>query len=116
MMLPNLIFGVTGMVLFLIAVYFNYVILIRMKEKSKIIASMFFLKDSTSRTFMVVSVMVVTVAIGKILLAIENYYESYMIFISGKISLLISMFAVVYFFRNISVVAETPSKEKRFKK
>lgn len=112
-MMENIIFGVVGTLIFATATYYNYRILQNFKKDSQVASSMFFLEDSSSTTFQVVSILVLTVLVGEGLIVIANYLPNTSNVITGlgKFSLIISMFAALYFVKTISGITDGPEKE-----
>lgn len=112
-MMENILFGIVGAAIFTAASYYNYRILQNFENDSNVASSMFFLKDSSSTTFQVVSILVLTVLIGEGLILIANYLPNTANIITslGKFSLIISMFAALYFVRTISIITSGPDEE-----
>lgn len=114
-MMDNTIFGLVGLVIFITASYYSYRIIQNFEKDSRVASSMFFLRDSSSTTFQVVSLLVLTVLIGEGLILMSNYFTDYAVLLSrlGKTSLVVSMFSACYFMRNVSIITGGPQNEEK---
>lgn len=112
LMIPNTVFGATGLLIFIAASYYSYKILNNFESDSKVASSMFFLKSETNRTFRVVSLLVLTVVAGEALILISNYVDFSGVAMGvGKAFLIVSMASALYFVKSVAEITETPSAE-----
>lgn len=109
----DIVFGLIGIVMFTGASYYAHRILENFENDSRVASSMFFLKDSSSDTFMTVSILVFTVLTGEILILAANYATTYSseLIMAGRASLLVSMAAAVYFVKSVNSITKNPSQE-----
>jgi len=108
----DIIFGLTGLILFIGASHYNYRLLMNFESDSRVASSMFFLKNSSTHTFRTVSILVFTVFLGETLILASNYLTSYasQLVIAGRISLIISMTAALYFVKSVNSITRNPSQ------
>lgn len=112
MIIPDIFFGALGIIMYSVASYYCYKVLKNFERDSQVAGSMFFLKDTSDQTFRTVSLLILTAVIGEFLILAGNYVSFGEIAVAaGRLSLIVTMFAAVYYFKMIADVTSQSSED-----
>lgn len=108
----SLIYSLVNLVIYIPIVYFSYRIVKNISKNEDAASAMFFLRESSRKTFRYGALLVTSVLIGEVLVFARFFYGEIMS-VLGYILLTVASIGVLYFVRGVFIVTVTPTEAEQ---
>ncbi len=104
MFLPDVLFGLFGTVIMVFMTAYLAMVQQNFREQRKVALTMFFLRDRGADHFKVLAISMVIYSASMFAVGIEMIYDSYLLEVFSRITILISMMGLLYFVRGVKII------------
>lgn len=104
MFLPDVLFGLFGTIIMVLMTAYLAMIQQNFREQRKVALTMFFLRDKGAGHFKVLAIAMVIYSASMFAVGIEMIYDSYILEVLSRITILVSMAGLLYFVRGVELI------------